>query len=250
MLMHGPGLKRVLGLVCVQMDAAHVAVRTTELAGEIAAYLERPGSTLVSLSSLSGVNVRTLRGIIAGRYRTTSIWTADKIMTALGTHYLYLEIVPDTRYGDPSRRSSCIPAADKAEKSKSGRPRRLSACVPEKKTASPAKLRTQLKDLVLCGLLEPGTLIYASRAARDGGTEQSFEAVITADGEIEIRDDGADGALNGRAFPTSSAAITALYGRPDGGWKNWWLDFQGRRVKLEYLRQLYESSQQPQSAAA
>lgn len=238
------------------MASVSVAVRTSDLAREIAAYLEQPGRTLIALAGLSGVNVRTLRGILSGRYHTTTIWTADKVMTALGTHYAFLETVEDGRKAVPAsarqRRSQCVRPAQASGRGNRSDARRVlapAARVAERKP-KPKRSRIQLQDLVEAGLVGEGTFLYASLSARDAAEERSFRAIVTGKGEVRIDCDGGDGSLNGVVFPTPSAAITALYGRPDGGWKNWWLEHQGCKVRLEHVRDLLEQRQRAQQPLA
>jgi hypothetical protein len=98
-----------------------------------------------------------------------------------------------------------------------------------------AGTNTTLETLVETGFLEEGERLYASIGARYGRPAMEFEGELTSDGQVRIVSDGGDGSLNG-IVASASSAITQLYRRPDGGWKNWKVERDGQQVALEVIR--------------
>lgn len=105
------------------------------------------------------------------------------------------------------------------------------------------RTKTTLETLIKAGLLREGERLYASIGGRHL-QERHFEAELVGGDRVRIVSDGLDGSLNGREYASASAAITALYGRPDGGWKNWKVERDGERVTLETIRHEHDLGQQ------
>jgi hypothetical protein len=104
-----------------------------------------------------------------------------------------------------------------------------------------SRATTNSATLIRAGLLSAGEKLYVDVSSGDG-ERRTAVAVLDEGGEVLILSDGAHGRLKGSHFDSPSAAIAALYGRPDSAWMNWLVERDGAHVPLEAIRKMFEAS--------
>lgn len=114
--------------------------------------------------------------------------------------------------------------------------------------------KTTLETLIEAGLLHEGERLYASKTFRDLGSLSAdidhgqvvthFEAELIGGDRVRVVSDGLDGTLDGREYPSTSAAISACFRRVDTGWRNWKVERDGEKVTLSQIRNEFDLLQQ------
>lgn len=110
--------------------------------------------------------------------------------------------------------------------------------------------KTTLETLIEAGVLHEGERLYASKTFTDLGAVSAdsdrgqivaqFEAELIGGDRVRVVSDGFDGTLDGREYPSTSAAISACFRRVDTGWLNWKVERDGEKVTLSQIRNEFD----------